>query len=93
MRLEKKNTKPIYCVDLNIYFKDRFICENYFLSNGFDKFDGRSLYNKINKKIKYKGYMFEYITKKEFNDKKKEYDDGISNFVVYGDYYKERYVK
>lgn len=60
----EKNTKPIYCVDLNIYFKDRFLCENYFLSNGFDKFDGRSLYNKINKKIKYKGYMFEYITKK-----------------------------
>lgn len=61
-------SKPIYCHELNIYFRTRYECDDYFkkyLNN--EKFNSKYLYKYINKNKKYYNYLFSYITVDEYN--------------------------
>lgn len=83
----ESKTKPIFCQEDNIYFRDKFECEKYY-EKIIPKFKWRSLVASINNKREYKSKHFNYITRIEFNKQK---DINVS--MVIGDYFKERYLE
>lgn len=82
-------SKPILCRELDILFYSRRECENYFISQGDNKFRGKYLYQYINANKPYRGYMFEYIDKLTYNNIKSKSLNNNSSYTVYGNYYKK----
>ena len=72
---------PIYCREINTYFKSSYLCEEY----GIDKFkismNSASIRKSIRNNKIYKGFTFNYITQHEFNIAKQQ----LSPELVYGD--------
>jgi hypothetical protein len=84
-------SKPIYCITDDIYFYSKFECEDYYVSIGDTKFSGYSLYQWINRGRPYHGKLFKYVTKREYNNMKRESLIN-SNAKAFGDLYFEQYV-
>ena len=62
-------SKPIYCYELDIYFRMHQECEDYFKTYLNDKnFNGKYLYSYINKNKKYHNYTFCYVTVEKYNE-------------------------
>lgn len=62
-------SKPIYCYELDIYFRTRNECESYFRTYLNDqKFNGKYLYHYINDNKKYHNYTFCYLTLEKYNE-------------------------
>lgn len=77
--------KPIHCVTDNIYFATRFDIESYY-TDLFSKSGTYCLYKNIKEGRPYKGKLFVYITKEQFNEiKDKAQTD--SSIEVFGDYF------
>lgn len=89
--ISQAKSKPIYCIDDDIYFSSKKVCQDYYRAKGDDKFNGQVLYKYINAAKPYHHKIFEYISKKEFNDFKKQSIEN-NNINVIGELYAERYV-
>lgn len=83
--------KPIYCITDDIYFMDQHYCEIYYKCIGLD-YKGEKINKNINKSKPYKGKHFEFISRKQFNNKFDESQTNDSVKVV-GERFLERYVK
>lgn len=81
-KLVRKRCKPIYCIDLNMYFEHAELCEKL----SYDIFNMKMNDEGIRKSIidnrKYKGYTFKYVTQEEFNTAKEK-----SPEFVFGDFF------
>lgn len=67
-----QKSKPIHCVEKNLFFKNVYLCES--LSNdifGVSMYKNSVIYN-LSKNKPYKGFTFEYISKEQFNKIKQE---------------------
>ena len=62
-------SKPIHCITDDVYFKTKFEAGEYY-KDIFPKTGALKLTTYINQNTPYKGKMFEYITKEEFNNMK-----------------------
>ena len=83
---------PIFCKELNSYFRNKTIYFNYLYENKYvNSKRTLSKYIRLND-IKIEPTIC-IISKKEFNDKKNQFENGIANFFVYGDYYDERCIR
>lgn len=87
------SAKPIFSVTDNIYFMTRKLCEEYYKNNGIIDFNSYNLYNYINKGKPYKGKIFNYISKKEYNNCYNMFKNGNSHIKVIGDKYLDKYIK
>lgn len=85
-------SKPIYCITDDIYFFSKKECEEYYKSIGDKKFNGYSLYTYINSSKEYHNKMFRYVSKADYNDKKKESATN-QDIIVIGELYIEKYIK
>lgn len=85
-------TKPIYSETDDIYFMSPKYCEQYYKSIGYNSFNGKHLYNYINKHKKYNDKYFRYISKSEYNN---VYDISLrnNNLQVYGIKFLDKYIK
>lgn len=85
MNIRKSNiisqkSKPIYCSNLNIFFKNVYICESLSFDIFGVKMPKSSIAYSILKNKPCKGYIFKYVTHEEFNEAKEMFPE-----LVYGD--------
>ena len=68
-------------------------CEEYYRKNGVNTFHGNSLYSYINKGKAYKGKLFKYVSKIEYNNYYDMFMNCKTNVKVIGMKYLDRYIK
>lgn len=84
-------SKPIYCVTDDIYFFSKKECDKYYKTIGDEGFNGYYLYHWINKGKPYHNKLFRYVSRREYNEAKRESLTN-NNVKAYGDTYIEQYV-
>lgn len=74
--------KPIYCLNIGLYFMNHIICSDYIQSIYDVTMYSPSIKTSITKDKPYKGFTFQYVSKQEFNRVKSE-----SPELAFGDFF------